>query len=199
MADSGRKNDSNAPLPQIPDGGLTQSMPDWLRRPPAWKTLKGEDEEEGPERDFAADRVPLPDADTSPIDPGTLISVEDLPSWLHGFGRAPREEALPQSEPVTRIGDDVGETKAVSQDTAPEQSKTDVRAETASSSSPTHESDDTYVVAGSEMDSSLSSAPIERRRKSAGRRCWSGNASAVAILALLLVVAVTIIVVLLVA
>jgi hypothetical protein len=68
-------------LPPIPDGGLSAGMPDWLRRPPAWRSLK---ESAGP-----AKAVPRPD--TSPIDPRTILTVDDLPVWLQRIAasRAP--------------------------------------------------------------------------------------------------------------
>ena len=69
----------------LPDGGLAESMPDWLRRPPAW-------------RDTTAGRSYLPPPDTSPIDPGTLIDVEDLSPWLQRIAR--RSEQRPAATPV---------------------------------------------------------------------------------------------------
>jgi hypothetical protein len=81
----------------IPDGGLQQSMPEWLRRPPAWRNLP---KKETPTANTAqassspsgstADSVqlpaqaaaPLPDPDTSEIDPRSLVDVCDLPQWL---------------------------------------------------------------------------------------------------------------------
>lgn len=65
----------------MPDGGLAETMPDWLRRPPAW-------------RETVARREKLrPPADTSPIDPRTLIDVEDLPLWLQRIAQRPTERA----------------------------------------------------------------------------------------------------------
>src|SRR5680860_155139 len=73
-------------MPSIPDGGLSGSMPDWLRRPPAWRTL--------PDREVAQTTPgtvsTLPDADTSDIDPRTFIQDDDLPEWL----RSLRQPAL---------------------------------------------------------------------------------------------------------
>lgn len=60
------------PLPPIPDGGLGTAMPDWLRRPPAWRGLQ--------EPAHRPKVVPPPDM--SPIDPRTLLTVDDLPGWL---------------------------------------------------------------------------------------------------------------------
>src|SRR5665811_408664 len=68
-------------MPSIPDGGLSGSMPDWLRRPPAWRTL--------PDREVAQTTPgtvsTLPDADTSDIDPRTFIQDDDLPEWLRSL------------------------------------------------------------------------------------------------------------------
>src|SRR5918994_6192430 len=65
----------------MPDGGLAETMPDWLRRPPAW-------------RETVARREKLrPPADTSPIDPRTLIDVEDLPLWLQRIAQRPAVRA----------------------------------------------------------------------------------------------------------
>jgi hypothetical protein len=59
-------------LPPLPDGGLAQSMPGWLRDAPA---------------------VP-PD----PHDPATFLTVDDLPAWLRAMGEAP-PSAAPATEP----------------------------------------------------------------------------------------------------
>lgn len=75
----------------IPDGGLQESMPSWLKRPPAWrnKTLS-------PEQRF--ERT-LPEPDTSEIDPTTLVSVDDLPQWLQSIAaRGPID--LPEPDPA---------------------------------------------------------------------------------------------------
>lgn len=89
MAD--REDKTN--LPPIPDGGLTDSMPDWLRRPPAWRTLSDR-EVTAPEPDAAAE---LPEADDSVIDPRTFLSDDDLPAWLKTLG--PGRGAHPSAEP----------------------------------------------------------------------------------------------------
>src|SRR5918994_1760203 len=65
----------------MPDGGLAETMPDWLRRPPVW-------------RETVARRAkPRPPADTSPIDPRTLTDVGDLPLWLQRIAQRPAERA----------------------------------------------------------------------------------------------------------
>lgn len=107
MSDEARNTDPGAdaqPEPSIPDGGLEEAMPDWLRRPPAWRglpmpELPADDAPEPapvPLAEVAADGVAptaLPDAkdlpapDTSPIDPSTLIDPGDLPAWLVGLGQ----------------------------------------------------------------------------------------------------------------
>lgn len=84
----------------IPDGGLADAMPDWLRRPPAWRNL--------PRTTTPAtavpSRPPLPDPDTSIIDPRTLVSVDDLPAWLREIAArpltAPSQPPLPTADPA---------------------------------------------------------------------------------------------------
>lgn len=83
MPDKRREDEQ---LPPIPDGGLAESMPDWLRRPPAWRTLQ-DSEVMQPEPARAGK---LPDADSSVIDPRTLLTDDDLPEWLRGFGWSAR-------------------------------------------------------------------------------------------------------------
>lgn len=57
----------------LPDGGLQSGMPDWLRRPPAWRNLG---------REASGEERVLPEPDTSVIDPRTLVDIGDLPQWL---------------------------------------------------------------------------------------------------------------------
>lgn len=57
----------------IPDGGLKDAMPGWLKRPPAWRSM--------PTAEQRHERM-LPEPDTSEIDPRTLVDVSDLPQWL---------------------------------------------------------------------------------------------------------------------
>lgn len=59
-------------LPPIPDGGLSAGMPEWIRRPPAWRRI--------PDAGRPPRSVPQPD--TTPIDPRTMLTVDDLPLWL---------------------------------------------------------------------------------------------------------------------
>lgn len=60
----------------IPDGGLKDAMPSWLKRPPAWRAM--------PTAEERRERA-LPEPDTSTIDPATLLSVADLPQWLQAI------------------------------------------------------------------------------------------------------------------
>lgn len=85
----GRDDHDN--LPPIPDGGLAESMPDWLRRPPAWRTLR--DSEVVQTR--PAETATLPEPDTSDIDPRAFVSDDDLPAWLRDLGHARRVAATP--------------------------------------------------------------------------------------------------------
>jgi hypothetical protein len=91
MAD--REDQSN--LPPIPDGGLGEAMPDWLRRPPAWRTL--------PDREVTmpepAETAALPEADASIIDPRSFITDDDLPAWLRTFGKGARIDPAIEGEP----------------------------------------------------------------------------------------------------
>lgn len=83
-------------MPPIPDGGLSTAMPEWLRRPPAWRTLP--DREEA--RAATVESTNLPQADTSAIDPRTFIQDNDLPEWLRSMRRsAPNPGVQPESIP----------------------------------------------------------------------------------------------------
>ena len=62
----------------IPDGGLGSGMPDWLRRPPAWRNAGT----------TPASPRKIPPPDTSPIDPRTILTIDDLPTWLQGIATA---------------------------------------------------------------------------------------------------------------
>ena len=57
------------PAPVIPDGGLGDALPEWLRTTPSW--TKAPD----------APRA-IPEPDTSVIDPASLVTIDDLPAWL---------------------------------------------------------------------------------------------------------------------
>lgn len=78
-------------LPPIPDGGLSTSMPDWLRAPPAWR---------GPLEPAAPAKV-VPEPDTSPIDPGTILTLEDLPVWLQRIAAGRGADAAPEVTTVS--------------------------------------------------------------------------------------------------
>lgn len=79
-------------LRPIPDGGLKDSMPGWLKRPPAWRSM--------PTAEQRHERT-LPEPDTSEIDPKTLVDVNDLPQWLQTI--AARGE-VPVPEPDETVG-----------------------------------------------------------------------------------------------
>jgi hypothetical protein len=87
----------------IPDGGLQQAMPEWLRRPPAWRNLPKRDEPApGPANADVAAAPPareLPDPDTSEIDPRSLVDVSDLPQWLQDVA-ARSQPAVVSQAPV---------------------------------------------------------------------------------------------------
>lgn len=94
--------------PSIPDGGLGQTMPDWLRRPPAWRHVQRQRvampvstrelaPAEQTNEDEATTTGDLSRSDTSTIDPATLVRVEDLPGWLQRLAERP----LRPRQPVT--------------------------------------------------------------------------------------------------
>lgn len=92
MPDKRRDEDR---LPPIPDGGLSESMPEWLRRPPAWRTLPDADVvQREPERSGE-----LPEADSSVIDPREFLVDDDLPEWLRRFGQSARGVGAPEGRP----------------------------------------------------------------------------------------------------
>lgn len=77
-------------LRPLPDGGLTETMPEWLRRPPAWRDL---------ERTNVGESPMLPDPDTSVIDPRTFVELADLPAWLQAIAARGEEPA--------QVGEDI--------------------------------------------------------------------------------------------
>lgn len=83
MSDS----DNQEPMRPIPDGGLKDAMPAWLKRPPAWRSL--------PTAEERFERT-LPEPDTSEIDPASLVDVSDLPQWLQSIAA---REIDPHPEP----------------------------------------------------------------------------------------------------
>jgi hypothetical protein len=101
----------------IPDGGLQQSMPEWLRRPPAWRNLPKKEAPAGQDTESpsssestnvaaaaaaaAAAPPPLPDPDTSEIDPRSLVDVADLPLWLQDIASRESAPAELSTPPVT--------------------------------------------------------------------------------------------------
>lgn len=76
-------------LRPLPDGGLTETMPEWLRRPPAWRDLARKDDGE------TGVRV-LPEPDTSVIDPRTFVELTDLPAWLQAISSRGENPAQPE-------------------------------------------------------------------------------------------------------
>lgn len=86
----------------IPDGGLKDAMPSWLKRPPAWRSMPSAEERH--ERK-------LPEPDTSEINPKTLVDVSDLPQWLQSI--AARGE-VPLPEPDEAVGHALEQVQAAS-------------------------------------------------------------------------------------
>lgn len=89
-------------LRPIPDGGLKDTMPGWLKRPPAWRNM--------PSAEQRHERT-LPEPDTSEIDPKTLVDVNDLPQWLQTI--AARGE-VPVPTPDQTVGHALQQIHAVS-------------------------------------------------------------------------------------
>lgn len=75
-------SDKSEQMKPIPDGGLKEAMPSWLKRPPAWRDLPSVEERH--------ERT-LPDPDTSTIDPHSLVDVSDLPQWLQAIAARSNE------------------------------------------------------------------------------------------------------------
>lgn len=91
----GSTGNSDEEMRPLPDGGLSESLPEWLRRPPAWRNL--------PRREDPAGTLPdqkksLPEPDTSVIDPRELITVEDLPQWLQDIAARETESTSEMAE-----------------------------------------------------------------------------------------------------
>jgi hypothetical protein len=110
-------NGTTGEIRTLPDGGLSDAMPEWLRRPPAWRELAGK---ETPE---AARELPAPD--TSVIDPRTFIDVSDLPPWLQAIAARDGERA-PEAEPIADEPTPEA-TPMASNDPNPEQPTTEPR------------------------------------------------------------------------
>lgn len=94
----------------IPDGGLQQAIPEWLRRPPAWRNLpKREDPAVAAVETASTPVRELPEPDTGTIDPRTLVDVLDLPQWLQDM--AARESAAVPAPPVPTTAPNAEEPK----------------------------------------------------------------------------------------
>lgn len=107
-------------LRPIPDGGLKDTMPGWLKRPPAWRNM--------PTADQRHERT-LPEPDTSEINPKTLVDVSDLPQWLQTI--AARGD-VPAPQPDETVGFALQQIQAVSarqMETVPLPEENDIPAE----------------------------------------------------------------------
>lgn len=80
----------------IPDGGLKEAMPSWLKRPPAWRSIP-----------TAEDRFErsLPPPDSSTIDPKSLVDIADLPQWLQQVMDRGTALTVPVDESVSHAVD----------------------------------------------------------------------------------------------
>ena len=185
---SDREDQSN--LPPIPDGGLTDAMPEWLRRPPAWRTLPDR-EVMVPEPENASD---LPEPDESIIDPRTFLTDDDLPAWLRrlGPGRALRSQDGDHAEP----GDE--HTRLTPSDATEPDSLLPAERRTAASPSRFRPTSPPVAPALSRVDNADQGVALRQRPippEPAQSPAWQG-AWVVAVLAALLVVALSVIVVL---
>jgi len=117
--------DDDPEMRPLPDGGLGENMPDWLRRPPAWRVLPAT-QMPAFEPDPATTTPPreLPPEDASVIEPTSLIEFEDLPRWLRELGtqRLTREGDDEVAEPVEASvtdGEDLESSAPVAPESAP--------------------------------------------------------------------------------
>lgn len=103
----------------LPDGGLTEGLPEWLRRPPAWRNLPRKEEGE---------ELALPDPDTSVIDPRALVDIADLPMWLQQIAVRGEEPALspPETSETSMQEDTTMQTNDQDGSTTPEQAERQV-------------------------------------------------------------------------
>lgn len=119
-----REEDAMRP---IPDGGLQQSMPEWLRRPPAWRNLpKREDPAATATEEAPPAGKPLPEPDTSEIDPRSLVDVSDLPQWLQDLAAREREAPAPVAPVTTEsIESEQEDTEMTDRETTPTPERTE--------------------------------------------------------------------------
>ena len=107
--------DDDPEMRPLPDGGLGENMPDWLRRPPAWRVLPAT-QMPSFEPDPATTTPPreLPPEDTSVIEPTSLIEFDDLPRWLRELGtqRLTHEDEVTETVDVS-VTDAEGEESPV--------------------------------------------------------------------------------------
>jgi hypothetical protein len=106
------------PLPPLPDGGLQESMPSWLREPPA--AVIAEAASPAPvDSDLAAEKVVDPAPLGPHADPRTFLSDDDFPQWLRDL--AVRREGAPRrSAQSTTIGAHVWVAPPVPSRTTPD-------------------------------------------------------------------------------
>lgn len=91
-------------LRPLPDGGLKEAMPAWLKRPPAWRNM--------PTAEERFERT-LPEPDTSEIDPSSLVDISDLPEWLQVVAaRANEPEPMAETESGETAGYALGQLRA---------------------------------------------------------------------------------------
>ena len=94
----------DAPTPVIPDGGLGDALPEWLRTTPSWTK--------------APDALrTIPEPDTSEIDPASLVTIDDLPGWLQAVAArsASSRETAEVGEPTVATAPVVEPTVSASE------------------------------------------------------------------------------------
>ena len=89
------------PLPPLPDGGLSVSMPSWLREPPIPSV------ESAPVAPLTPDLASEHVADLPPLgpraDPRTFLSDDDFPQWLRNLAVRRQETARRSDESTIEL------------------------------------------------------------------------------------------------
>ncbi len=101
------EDDNHESMRPIPDGGLKEAMPAWLKRPPAWRSMASAEERH--------ERT-MPEPDTSEIDPRSLVDISDLPQWLQTIaarGDVPAPIADHAIGQLQRVADTPAEAETV--------------------------------------------------------------------------------------
>ena len=115
--------DDDPEMRPLPDGGLGENMPDWLRRPPAWRVLPATQMPAfEPDPETTTPPRELPPEDTSVIEPTSLIEFDDLPRWLRELGtqRLTREDEMAETvDASVTDGEDLESSAPLAPESAP--------------------------------------------------------------------------------